>query len=411
DAANAATNDVSNANFTITVPSAYATLPYSTGFEGGTFDQYWVNGSTTDGRIRLLTTNTPHSGSYHMCMDDATSGGYSTNVARLRLNLSGYSQAELSFWWKDFGDETHTSDGIYFSDNGGSSFVKVLNLNGGSYTNNVWRQFVLDVDQLAASAGLSLTSTFMVKFQQYDDYPMTTDGMAFDDISVTGDSGPSYITVETEPNNSSSEANGPLGSGIAVSGALSSSTDDDWFYFDVTTAGTVNISLSIGSSADLDWFLYNSSLTEVARGYSTSNPENGSYSASVGRYYLRVDGYLGVTSSYTLTVTGGVGAALAFSPPKPMPLAFELYQNAPNPLTDETTIRFDLPQKSMVRLCVYDMTGREVARIVDRTLDGGCHAVSWDRRDSHGMPVASGSYLLRIVAGGEAATRRMIVLR
>ncbi|MCU0611426.1 MAG: S8 family serine peptidase, partial [Candidatus Eisenbacteria bacterium] len=412
DAAASATNDISNANFTIQVSGAtYATLPYSTGFETGAVDQYWSTSSNNNGRVRLLTTNTPHGGSYHMCMDDATSGGYSQNVAWLRLNLAGYTQATLSFWWKDFNDETQTNDGVYFSSNGGSTFTKVYSLAGASYTDNTWNQFTLDVDQLAATAGLSLTSTFVVKFQQYDDYPMTTDGMAFDDISVTGSSGVSYITAESEPNNDSGTSDGPVGSGVTVSGSISSSTDDDWFYFDVTTAGTVNISLAIGSSVDLDWFLYNSGLTEVARGYSTSNPETGSYSATTGRYYLFVDGYNGATSSYTLSVTGGVGAALAFGPPKPISFTFEFHQSAPNPMTDETTIRFDLPEKSPVSLAIYDIMGREVATIIDRVLDAGTHSAMWDRRDRDHRPVAAGTYFARIVAGTDQATQRMIVLR
>ena len=49
-------------------------------------------------------------------------------------------------------------------------------LNGGSYSDNTWRTFTLDVDALAASAGLSLTSTFVIKFQQYDNWPAIKDG-------------------------------------------------------------------------------------------------------------------------------------------------------------------------------------------------------------------------------------------
>ena len=63
-----------------------------------------------------------------------------------------------------------------------------------------------------------------------------------------------------------------------------------WCPHDVGTAGTINLRLAIGSSAELDWFLYNSSLTQVARGYTVSNPEAGSYNAAAGRYYLFVDG-------------------------------------------------------------------------------------------------------------------------
>jgi subtilisin family serine protease len=161
--------DMSNANFTISVGGgSYATLPYTTSF-GSTFDSFWTTAVTGNGRVRLLTTNTPHSGTHHMVMDDAVSGGFSQTEARLRLNLSGQTQVALSFWWKDFGDETHTQDGVYFSNNGGTSYVKVYNLNGGSFSNNTWRLQSLDLDALAATAGLSLTSTFVVKFQQYDD--------------------------------------------------------------------------------------------------------------------------------------------------------------------------------------------------------------------------------------------------
>ena len=67
-------------------------------------------------------------------MDDATAGTYNQTDARLRLNLSGQPQVNLTFWWKDFGDETHTQDGIYSRSNGGSSYVKVYSLNGGSYS-------------------------------------------------------------------------------------------------------------------------------------------------------------------------------------------------------------------------------------------------------------------------------------
>ncbi len=164
----------------------YASLPFTEGFEAGSLGPNWTSASNNTGRIQVTTANTPHSGSYHLTMDCSSNGTYSTNQAWLHLNLAGEGQVDLSYWWKDFSDETHSGDGVYFSDDGGASFIKVQDLNGASYTNNVWRQWDLDVDALAASNGLSLNGTFVVKFQQYDNYMITTDGMAFDDISVTG---------------------------------------------------------------------------------------------------------------------------------------------------------------------------------------------------------------------------------
>jgi PKD repeat protein len=162
----------------------YATLPYTTGFESGELDQYWFTQVTADGRVQVLSSYTPHSGVYHLVMDDATSGGYSMTEAWLRVNLAGESNVDLGFWWKEFGDETHSLDGVYFSDDGGANFVKVQDLNGSSYPNQTWTEFDLNIDELAAAHGLSFTGTFVIKFQQYDNYPVPTDGFAFDDVSV-----------------------------------------------------------------------------------------------------------------------------------------------------------------------------------------------------------------------------------
>ncbi len=182
--------ETKTAYITVTDPGAgltYATLPYSTGFESGSLDASWLTASNNEGRIQVATINSPHSGSYQLLMDDTVNGSaYSTNTADLHLDLSGEGQVDVDFWWKEFGDETHSQDGVYFSDNGGGSFVKVQDLNGGSYSNQTWQNFTLDLDALAGNNGLSLSSTFVVRFQQYDNYAMTTDGFAFDDISVSG---------------------------------------------------------------------------------------------------------------------------------------------------------------------------------------------------------------------------------
>lgn len=412
-------SDMSNANFTIAASTGYATLPYSTGFEGTGFDAYWTTNVTGSGRVQRTTSNTPHAGSYHIVMDCSVSNNYSTTDANLKLNLAGKSQVNLSFWWKDFGDETQTQDGIYFSNNGGTSYTKVYSLAPASYSNNTWRNVVLDVDALAAANGIALTGTFVIRFQQYDNYPVSgADGMAFDDISVTEPAAlPPGISAESEPNETSGTADGPVGTGRAVTGSISSTTDNDYYYFDVTTAGTVNISLAIGTSADLDWFLYNSSLTQVAQGYSTANPEVGTYSASAGRYYLKVNGYNGATSSYTLTLTGGL--ANANIPPQKglatltplQPLANALLPNAPNPFRSTTAIHFSLAQRGHVSLQVLDASGRLVATLQDGELGAGVHQLEWAGRTSMGTQAPVGVYFYRLTTPGFAQTRKMVLVQ
>jgi hypothetical protein len=406
DAANAATNDISNANFTITVTSGYAALPYSTGFETA-LDAYWtLSSDNSNGRVQRTTANAPHGGSYHITMDVITNGTYATNRADLKVNLSDYTNASVSFWWKDFGDETHTQDGIYFSNNGGSTFTKVYSLDPAAVS-TLWRQVTLDVDALCATYGLTMTSTFVIRFQQYDNYAISTDGMAFDDISVTGSTGgTSYITSETESNGTSGTANGPVGSGVNVAGSISSSSDEDYFYIDVATAGNLNISLSIGSSADLDWFLYNSSLTEVARGYTTSNPETGTYNATAtGRYYLKVNGYQGATASYTLSVTGGIAK---YADASQMAVTkFGLFQNYPNPFNPTTRIAFDIARESPVTLKIYNTLGQEVRTLFDGRMKQGSYSYTWDGRNNAGHYVSSGIYIYRLHAGEFIMSRKM----
>ena len=126
----------------------------------------------------------------------------------------------------------------------------------------------------------------------------------------------------------------------------------------MSTAGNINVSLSIGSSADLDWFLYNSSLVEVARGYSVSNPEVGNYTAAAGRYYLMVDGYQSAVSAYTLNVNGGLAneiipAQKAFAA-KPAAIT-ALLPNSPNPFRGNTVIDFALAERaprSSLQCCI-----------------------------------------------------------
>jgi hypothetical protein len=85
-----------------------------------------------------------------------------------------------------------------------------------------------------------------------------------------------------------------------------------------------------------------------------------------------------------------------------------LAQNAPNPFTKETAVRFALPASGSVALDVYDVSGRKVASLVDRVMEAGSHAVTWNGRDDSGSTVAPGVYLVRLQAGGETVTGEMV---
>ena len=73
--------------------------------------------------------------------------------------------------------------------------IEIFDLEGQLSINNTWSEVSIDIAWFAFEHGLDLTDTFVVKFQQYDNYPIPTDGFAFDDISVVGyDCSPPYVT-------------------------------------------------------------------------------------------------------------------------------------------------------------------------------------------------------------------------
>ena len=85
----------------------------------------------------------------------------------------------------------------------------------------------------------------------------------------------------------------------------------------------------------------------------------------------------------------------------PVRVAFAL-STAPNPFNPSTTIRYDLPEASHVRLSIYDITGRHVRALVDAYTAAGTHAVVWDGTDASGRAVASGVHLVRLVSAGRS---------
>jgi len=83
-----------------------------------------------------------------------------------------------------------------------------------------------------------------------------------------------------------------------------------------------------------------------------------------------------------------------------------LHQNVPNPFNPSTTVYFTLASTEMVRMDVFDLQGRRVARLLDTSLPAGEHSLLF-RPDG----LASGVYLLRLKAGGYHENRRLVLLK
>lgn len=70
--------------------------------------------------------------------------------------------------------------------------------------------------------------------------------------------------------------------------------------------------------------------------------------------------------------------------------------NFPNPVSNQTTIRFEVPTFSYVTLKVYDVVGNLVKVLFDGYSDVGIQDISWDTRSASGLEVSSGSYLYEL---------------
>jgi len=101
----------------------------------------------------------------------------------------------------------------------------------------------------------------------------------------------------------------------------------------------------------------------------------------------------------------------------PVPEEFSI-TNFPNPFNPETVIQYAIPEKSLVRIEIYDISGRTIKSLVEEQTPAGVHQLKWDGRNDFGNQVSSGVYFYQIQAvpntgsgGIYNETRKMMLLR
>jgi len=83
----------------------------------------------------------------------------------------------------------------------------------------------------------------------------------------------------------------------------------------------------------------------------------------------------------------------------------------PNPVRDQMTVEFGLSRDVNVRLSLFDLAGRRVARLVDTPMQAGEQRFTWDGRGTDGTRLASGFYVLRLEAGEVVQNRPLRIVR
>jgi hypothetical protein len=92
--------------------------------------------------------------------------------------------------------------------------------------------------------------------------------------------------------------------------------------------------------------------------------------------------------------------------PVPIVTAYALEQNYPNPFNPNTTIQYELPNASEVRLTVFNVLGQEAVTLVNETKPAGIHTVQLD-----GSRLASGLYFYRLQAGQYVEMKKLVLLK
>jgi len=89
-----------------------------------------------------------------------------------------------------------------------------------------------------------------------------------------------------------------------------------------------------------------------------------------------------------------------------IPNSFYLYQNYPNPFNPATNIRFDIAKAGMVKIAVYDITGKQIAELVNGNYSPGKYIVDFKAPD-----IASGIYFYKIETPDFTDVRKMILVK
>jgi hypothetical protein len=181
--------------------------------------------------------------------------------------------------------------------------------------------------------------------------------------------------------------------------------------FALIAAGSMTLLLvsggaaQIGGAYDLSWNRIASGGVSASGGIYSLNgtagqPEAGVHSGGV--YDLRAGFWNG----------GATPVGIELPPVNIDPvLAFRLFPARPSPFVKQTTIAFELPRAASARLDAFNAAGERVETLIDGNFGAGRHEVVWRNTRRDGRRLAQGLYLLRLEAGENVATGKVIVAK
>ena len=105
------------------------------------------------------------------------------------------------------------------------------------------------------------------------------------------------------------------------------------------------------------------------------------------------------------TILRWEGPSSSGNPPVSVATAYRL-SAYPNPFNPNTTLSFDIPASSRVKISIYDITGRLVQTLADRVFSQGNHRIEFD-----GSSLPSGMYFARMQGNHFSKTQKLVLLK
>lgn len=88
-----------------------------------------------------------------------------------------------------------------------------------------------------------------------------------------------------------------------------------------------------------------------------------------------------------------------------------MHRNYPNPFNPSTTIRFDLFERSPVKIQIYNILGQLIRVLLEGVIPPGSHFAVWDGKNGRGLSVGSGVYFYRLSTPGSSLTQKMMLIQ
>ncbi|MBL7129614.1 MAG: T9SS type A sorting domain-containing protein, partial [Ignavibacteria bacterium] len=139
-----------------------------------------------------------------------------------------------------------------------------------------------------------------------------------------------------------------------------------------------------------NWTLQSSGTTNLLQGVCFTDLNNGTAIGSFGEI---------------LRTTNG-GGTFVNQTSSEIPERFSLYQNYPNPFNPTTTIQIKIPVYDFIELTVYNISGKEVAELVEQKLKAGVYKITFDASG-----LSSGVYFYTMRSSEFSQVRKMIYLK